>query len=183
MRLNNLISRQSAILSSFLLVALLLLSSCCQRMCPSMGGSSSAVHPAITSSSQCGTCGMYPARYPKWHSQVLLDSGQTVAFCGMKCLFRYRFALTAAAEKNAPRITSIKVKDYSDGTWMTAEAATYVVGSSIHGPMGPELIPFASATAATTFQPANGGNLAAYSEITEQTVQSLMGGHGQMMRH
>jgi DNA-directed RNA polymerase subunit M/transcription elongation factor TFIIS len=34
----------------------------------------------------CGKCGMYPAKYPRWQSQIIFKDGSMTPFDGCKCI-------------------------------------------------------------------------------------------------
>jgi nitrous oxide reductase accessory protein NosL len=84
--------------------------------------------------------------------------------------------LLSGDEKKAEQIKTMWVKDYQSGQWLHAEDATIVVGSAILGPMGKELIPFARAEEAAAFQVKNGGSILPFTDITPDTLATLMGG-------
>lgn len=156
------------------LLALFLLPSLLWPCCSAQAEGSQP--PAITDTLQCGNCGMYPAKFPQWQCQIVMNNGQTVAFDGMKCLCKYRFKLLSGDEKKAELIKTMWVKDYQSGQWLQAEDATIVVGSAILGPMGKELIPFARAEEAAAFQARNGGSIIPFTAVTPDTLTTLMGG-------
>ena len=135
----------------------------------------------ITSTMSCPTCGMYPAKYPAWQTQVIFTDNSHVAFDGGKCMFRYLLNTKQFdPNRTSEDIAQVLVKDFLSGTWIDGKKAAYVVGSSVMGPMGKELIPFSSLSSAQAFQQQNGGSIAHYEEITMATVKPLMGG---MMHH
>lgn len=135
-------------------------------------------HPAqdIPADVSCGKCGMMPANYPQWQSQVVFSDGSMTPFDGCKCMFGFMFNMGEydTAHK-AGDIAKVWVKDFNTGEWTEADQATYVVGSDEMGPMGKELIPFAQADAAAEFQKAHGGELAQYQTISMATLKPLMG--------
>jgi len=126
----------------------------------------------------CGVCGMYPARFPDWQTQIIFKDGLMVPFDGCKDMFKYLLNL-AAYNKGQTRaaVAAIWVKSHDSGAWLDGETAYYVLGSSAMGPMGAELVPFAGAPAAKEFQSKNGGVVSRFSEITLEAVNKLgMGG-------
>jgi nitrous oxide reductase accessory protein NosL len=132
---------------------------------------------AITEKMSCATCGMYPQRYPQWQTQVIFTDGTMAAFDGGKCMFRFLLNMQQfAPERKAEQVMVVLVKDFSTGVWLDGKAAHYVIGSKEMGPMGKELIPFASRTAAEEFQKENGGVIETYANISMTTIKSLMGG-------
>ncbi len=147
-------------------------------------GSGVAAGSAVTSpreiapDASCGKCGMFPARYPQWHSQILYTDGTMVPFDGCKCMFNYLFA----GSDKGKEVAALWVKDFSTGAWINGKSAHYVIGSSIMGPMGKELIPFADSGSAMAFQKEHGGQLATFDSITPETMKPLMG-HSKMGGH
>lgn len=132
----------------------------------------------------CGKCGMYPAKYPRWQSQITYKDGTMTPFDGCKCMFNFMNAM-AQYDKAHSRddISVIWVKDFNSGKWVDAAAAYYVVGSSMMGPMGKELIPFADKAEAMKFHQEQGGAMMIYTDITPEVLKSLMGdmkGQGHM---
>ncbi len=124
----------------------------------------------------CGKCGMFPAKYPQWQSQIVFADGKIAAFDGCKCMFGYIFNM----EKLDPQHTresmaAIWVRDFKSGEWVNARNARYVIGSDTMGPMGKELIPFANNIDAESFHQEHGGELASFDAISMATLKPLMG--------
>lgn len=131
----------------------------------------------ITEGMTCATCGMYPHRYPQWQTQIIFSDGTMAAFDGCKCMFRYILNLQKFAPARQPeQIAAIWVKDFKTGQWLDGKSAHYVVGSKEMGPMGKELIPFATKASAEEFQKAKGGTIKTYATINMDTIHQLMGG-------
>lgn len=132
----------------------------------------------ISDKMSCGVCGMYPARFLEWQTQVIFKDGLMVPFDGCKDMFKYLLNMAAYnKEQTRSAVAAIWVKSHDSGSWLEGEAAYYVLGSSAMGPMGSELVPFASAAAAKEFQGKNGGTVSRFSEITLEVINKLgMGG-------
>jgi nitrous oxide reductase accessory protein NosL len=129
----------------------------------------------------CGKCGMSPARYPKWQTQIVFTDGSMTPFDGCKCMFGFMFQMDRYDTRHTPAdVAAVWVKDYGSGDWMQAAAAYYVVGSDVMGPMGKELIPFGAHADAVAFQRENNGTLAEYNSIGRDTLKPLM--HGMKMQ-
>jgi copper chaperone NosL len=78
-------------------------------------------------------------------------------------------------------IKDIFVKDYYSLNQLPAKDAFYVIGSDIYGPMGHELIPFASRDAADSFlKDHHGKEVLPFDKITPELIESLR--EGQKMR-
>jgi copper chaperone NosL len=101
----------------------------------------------IPADMSCGVCGMYPAKFVKWQSQVIFTDNKMVPFDGCKDMFKYILNMAKFDQTHTSKdITAIWVKDYNSGKWLDGKAVTYLVGFSELGPLGKELIPFAKPT-------------------------------------
>ncbi|MFZ5482630.1 MAG: nitrous oxide reductase accessory protein NosL [Pseudomonadota bacterium] len=106
----------------------------------------------------CPVCGMVVAKYPNWVASVAWKGGQVHFFDGAKDLFKYLFDLPRYAPgRRREEITGITVTEYYDLRRIDARQAWFVIGSDVHGPMGHELIPFASQADADEFLRDHGG--------------------------
>lgn len=56
------------------------------------------------------------------------------------------------------------------GTFALTEAVTLVVGSDVHGAMGPDFVPFSATADAEAFRADRGGGLATLDEVTPSTL-------------
>jgi nitrous oxide reductase accessory protein NosL len=131
----------------------------------------------IPSNITCGKCGMYPARFPQWQSQIIFTDGMMTPFDGCKCMFNFMNSMDKFDKAHARNDIAVSwVKDFNSGKWLNAEDAFYIVGSQKMGPMGKELIPFSDQTAAMQFKGEHGGAIMSYTEITPDVLKSLMGG-------
>ena len=127
----------------------------------------------------CGVCMMYPARFPKWQSEIIFADGAMVPFDGCKDLFKYLLDMGRyTSDHTAADVRAVWVKDFPSGEWLMAKNATFVVGSEMMGPMGKELIPFRDPNAAAAFQKEYGGTVMAYDAVTLDTVKPLSMGMG-----
>ena len=133
----------------------------------------------ITDTHSCMTCGMFPAHFPEWQSQVIFTDGFMASFDGCKCMFRYLLNMQKFDAHHTPdQVAAVWVKDFGTQEWIDGKAATYVIASSVMGPMGKELIPFAARENAEAFQKENGGTIAHYDSIDISTIKPMMGGMG-----
>ena len=133
---------------------------------------------------KCGKCGMFPAHYPQWQTQIIFKDGSMTPFDGCKCMFGFMNNMqkfdTAHTKDD---IAAIFVRDFNTGDWLDAKTAHFVIGSDAMGPMGKELIPFKDEQSAEAFQKEHGGDMAAFDAITMETLKPLMGkmnGHMKM---
>ncbi|MFC1837108.1 nitrous oxide reductase accessory protein NosL [Thermodesulfobacteriota bacterium] len=137
-----------------------------------------AVQPMVIAEGvSCGKCGMYPAKYPRWQSQIIFKDGSMTPFDGCKCMFNFMNALNHSEKSHTgDDVAAVFVRDFNTGKWVNGPDAHFVVGSSVMGPMGMELIPFADKAEAMRFHHENGGQMKMYSEITQEVLKPLMGG-------
>jgi len=131
---------------------------------------------------RCTVCGMFVAKYPNWLAQIHYDNlDQTRFFDGVKDMMVFYFNPERYDGPAREAIRDIFVKDYYSLDWLSAKEAFYVAGSDIYGPMGHELIPFASQEAAENFSKDHQGKqILNFDEITPELVESLRA--GQRMR-
>lgn len=131
----------------------------------------------------CGKCGMFPAKYPRWQSQIVFKDGSMTPFDGCKCMFNFLLAMEEFDKTHsADDVQVVWVKDFDSGAWINGVDAHYVVGSAMMGPMGKELIPFADSGVAMKFHQEQGGAMMKYSEITPEVLKGL-GMGGMKMKH
>jgi len=122
----------------------------------------------------CGVCGMYPASFPLWQTEIIFKNGKMVPFDGPKDMFKYLMNMVVFNKEQARAdVAALWVKRHDNATWIDGETAYYVVGSSATGPMGAELVPFDSQVAAKGFQAKSGGMIKRYPEITIDMVSKL----------
>jgi nitrous oxide reductase accessory protein NosL len=113
---------------------------------------------------RCEHCGMRVDPAGAFSSGATLN-GRTLAFDSNKCLLRYRLDHTA--------ITGAWVTDYYARTHLALESATFVTGSDVNGPMGPDLVAVASRADAERFVAGHHGTIHPFSEITPELVRSF----------
>lgn len=118
---------------------------------------------------RCRVCGMYPARYPRHHSQVQTGDGATIHFCSTQCLVAFK-AEPAQYMKKPTKIKATWVQVYPEGGWEYAGGLYYLIGSSIIGPMGPEALPFRQRRNAVKLAQEKGGKVYRFSELTPDIV-------------
>ena len=136
-------------------------------------GSLPALSPA--GRDRCPVCGMFVAKYPDWVAQVRFRDQETVFFDGAKDFFKYYFGMTKYhPARSTDDVAAFYVTDYYTMQPIDAAGAFYVVGSDIYGPMGRELIPFASTTDAETFmRDHRGRQMLPFAAVTLELVNSL----------
>ena len=107
---------------------------------------------------KCPVCGMFVYKYPDWVAQIILTDGSVLFFDGAKDLFKFYFDIKKyTPEKSQKDIAAIYVTEYYDMKLINGKEAFFVIGSDVYGPMGHELIPFASKADAELFKKDHGG--------------------------
>ncbi len=146
-------------------------------LCGVLPGFSQTI-PEPTPRATCPVCGMFVAQYPNWVATVLYPAGASHHFDGPKDLFTYLLDMKKWAQgRGADAIQSITVKEYYGLNRINAQAAFYVVGSDVLGPMGHELIPFATLEDAETFmRDHRGKKIYRFSDIDKDMLSSLKSG-------
>ncbi|MDZ7640917.1 MAG: nitrous oxide reductase accessory protein NosL [Desulfurivibrio sp.] len=132
----------------------------------------------IDAREKCPVCGMFPARYPQWISQLQLAGGEVFYFDGMKDLLAYYFNPAEFGGAADQEVAAIWTRDYYTTEWIDARRAYFVTGSDVHGPMGHEFVPLASEDKARSFKKDHGGEqILRFEQIDPELVHSLRSGH------
>ena len=132
----------------------------------------------IPPNTRCPVCGMFVAKYDVWITQIRYDESDLLSFDGMKDMMAFYHNPTAYNGQDQAKISEIWAKDYYSLTWLAARQAFFILGSDVHGPMGHELIPFASKTAAESFMTDHHGQrMLLFDEITVELVEQLRVGN------
>jgi nitrous oxide reductase accessory protein NosL len=123
----------------------------------------------------CAVCGMYVANFPDWAAVITFKDGAQAWFDGPKDLFTCLLDLKRYAAKRSPTdIASIQVKDYYGLNYIDGRKAFYVIGSDVMGPMGKELVAFATDAGARDFlKDHRGQRVLAFQDITPGTLKDL----------
>jgi copper chaperone NosL len=124
---------------------------------------------------KCPVCGMFVAKYPDWTGAIVYKDAATVYFDGPKDLFTY-FLNPGRYDPDRMRsdIVSLYVKDYYALTFIDGRGAFYVIGGDVLGPMGKELVPFATRSDADGFlHDHRGKKVLRFGEITKETLKTL----------
>lgn len=133
------------------------------------------VAQAPTAKDKCPVCGMFVARFPNWVASARLKDGTTYFFDGPKDLFTHYFDTGHYTPgKRQSEIVSLTVKEYYSLKMMDAKNAFFVVGSNVYGPMGSELIPFATEKDAASFMDDHKGKrILRFKEITPAIIKAM----------
>jgi nitrous oxide reductase accessory protein NosL len=148
-------------------------------LCLSLAGPALALDlPAPGERDTCRVCGMFVARYPDWIATTLYRDGHAHHFDGAKDLYKYLLDLPRwAPGHRAEDIAAIGVTEYYGVTRIDARSAWYVVGSDTLGPMGHELVPFATQPEAEEFlRDHKGARVLRHGDVTPKLLEDLDAG-------
>jgi nitrous oxide reductase accessory protein NosL len=131
-------------------------------------------HLLVPSDAKCMVCGMFVSKYPKWASMMVVD-GKDYYFDGVKDMMKY-YIFDGDFIYSRDKIGQMLVSDYYTIEAIPAKEAFYVVGSTIFGPMGHELIAFGTLKSAKVFSSEhNGKEILKFGEITAKVLMRLDG--------
>lgn len=139
------------------------------------GEQTAAVRLEVPAKEKCPVCGMFVAKYPKWAAMAELKDGRKFWFDGVKDLMKFYLQADRYNVMALPTdFAGLAVTDYYTLAAVPAEQAWFVTGSNVFGPMGNELVPFASEEDARTFLEDHfGERVLMFTEITAQLVHDL----------
>ncbi len=131
--------------------------------------------PVPSAKEKCPVCGMFVARYPDWLASTTLKDGTTSFFDGPRDLFSHYLDLPRYARgKTRADIVSLSVKEYYSLKSIDARSAFFVIGSDVYGPMGAELVPFATRKDAEAFMADHRGKrILRFDEVTLPILKAL----------
>ena len=134
-----------------------------------------AAPSAPSAKDKCPVCGMFVAKYPDWTATAQTKDRLTYYYDGPKDLFTHYFnAGRYTPGKQQSDLVGLSVKEYYSLKMMDAKGAFYVIGSDVYGPMGAELIPFASQKDAASFMKDHKGKrMLRFHDITPQLLKDL----------
>lgn len=131
----------------------------------------------ITRDTACSLDGMVLMDFPGPKAQIQYEQGPPDFFCDTKEMFS---AVLRPEQKK--RIVAVYTQDmaktdwaHPQGYWIDAKTASYVVGSSREGSMGPTVGSFASEADALAFTKTYGGKVLHFEQVTLDMVD-LTGG-------
>jgi nitrous oxide reductase accessory protein NosL len=124
---------------------------------------------------KCPVCGMFVYKYPEWVGRIVFKDGAYAFFDGAKDLFKYYFNLKKYNPKKARGdIEEIHFTEYYEIKPITGQAAWFVIGSDVYGPMGRELIPLAKEEDARAFlKDHKGKRILRFNEVTPAVIEKL----------
>jgi nitrous oxide reductase accessory protein NosL len=119
---------------------------------------------------RCAVCGMFVHKYPNWVATTVFADGGQVFFDGPKDMFRYLLDLEKYAAGDR-EIAGVWVTEYYRVQFIDAQTAVFVTGSDVMGPMGGELVPFATRDEAEAFAlDHRGEEILEFAEVTSDKV-------------
>ena len=132
----------------------------------------------VSKKDKCPVCGMFVYKYPKWAAQMTIkhnNHNHKFSFDGVKDMMKFYFQANNYINMNIIKsdIQQMVVTDYYTLKALNAKDAFYVIHSNVYGPMGNELIPFATLNAAKSFIKDHGGEIIRFHNITLKLVLSL----------
>jgi copper chaperone NosL len=124
---------------------------------------------------KCPVCGMFVAKYPDFAAQVQFRDGSVLHFDGAKDLFKWYHNLPGFSPgRKRSDIAALYVTGYYDLAPVDGQAAWYVTGSTVYGPMGQELIPFRTQQEARQFMKDHTGKaLLRFTDVTPAILKRL----------
>lgn len=130
--------------------------------------------PTIGKEQRCPVCGMIPANYPKWRTQITFRDGTVTAFDSPAEMFRFLGNMAKYDNKHsATDIVQMDATDHVRRGLIDARRATYVSGSSARGPMGPDLPAFENRADAEFFVRTAGGRTLNFDQAAKETGSAL----------
>jgi len=135
--------------------------------------------PDVSKQDKCPVCGMFVYKHPKWAAFIYYEKERKLAhlaFDGVKDMMKFYFNPAKWGDYRGIKahIKKMVVRDYYTLKPVWAKKAWYVVGSDVIGPMGNELIPFATKKEAESFmRDHRGKRMLTFDEISETLVDKL----------
>jgi nitrous oxide reductase accessory protein NosL len=128
-----------------------------------------------TARDKCSVCGMFVAKYTNFVGQIQLKNGSVLFFDGPKDLFKYYQAMDRNKQGGrSGDVAALFVTSYYTLAAIDGFSAYYVTGSDVNGPMGRELIPFATEGEAREFMKDHKGKaLYRFGGITPVLIKGL----------
>jgi len=125
--------------------------------------------PAIGKEQRCPVCGMIPANYPKWRTQITFRNGAVAAFDSPAEMFRFLGNMAKYDSKHTSAdIAEVQATDFIRKSRIDARRASYVSGSSVRGPMGPDLPAFENKADAEFFVRTAGGRTLNFDQAAKE---------------
>jgi nitrous oxide reductase accessory protein NosL len=132
-------------------------------------------NPAPSPKDKCPVCGMFVAKYPNWLASARFKDGTILYFDGPKDLFSWYLDIKRYSPgRNGADIVALTVREYYSLKTIDAKSAFFVAGSTVKGPMGRELVPFATEADAASFMKDHGGKkVLRFKDVTPAILKTL----------
>jgi nitrous oxide reductase accessory protein NosL len=118
------------------------------------------------SEARCGFCGMIIDPRSSWNAELVRADGSTVDFDSPRCaLLAWRTSQIEARE--------LRVQEYYDRSWKSADEVLFVTSSDVAGPMGADLVPVDPARAKLFAKDHTGTRPLRLSEVTAELLKEL----------
>jgi copper chaperone NosL len=125
---------------------------------PALTPMDAAGHLVLDSADRCPVCAMPVAEHAKHASGLQLGDGTTFVFCGNGCGLKAWLHPEVFLGRDPADRKRLVVRDYLTGEPLDAQAATFVAGSDVVGPMGRALVALGDAEALAAFRARHGGS-------------------------
>jgi copper chaperone NosL len=133
-------------------------------------------HMDIPHNAKCPVCGMFVSKYPQWAARITLSNGKHFYFDGVKDMLKFYFHPEKYHVKHSMHHAILTITDYYTLQSIDARKAFFVLGSTVLGPMGNELIPFQKKAHSKAFyKERKGHQLLLFSELTHAQIWKLDG--------
>jgi len=133
--------------------------------------------PRPSKKDRCPVCGMFPYKYPYWMTGWVFKDGTKVFFCSPKCFFHALHNVSKYFPgKTRKDIKLLWVTDYYTAEPVRADAPDvyYVVGTSLVGPMGYDVVPVKGREAAEILmRDYEGIAIKRLDEVTEEDIERV----------
>jgi copper chaperone NosL len=125
-------------------------------------GCSTEAQPIQFGHDQCTSCKMTIVE-KQFAAQCVTKKGKQFKYDAIECMAR---AINQSDDEQ--KLARMLVSNYSDGTMIPAEQATYLICPEIKSPMGGFLSAYQTKDAATTVQAEHGGEVYTWQGLKEQ---------------
>lgn len=147
--------------------------------CDEQAASSQSFEPVeITTGTSCELDGMLLGDYPGPKAQIHYAGQERPAFfCDTVEMFNTLLAAEQVRAVRAVYVQDMAKADWNQprGNWFPAATGYYVLGSNVHGSMGPTIASFAQQADAERFAQEHGGKVLHYADVSLDMVD-LRGG-------
>jgi len=156
---------------------------CCLTVLLISGAAVSEPLREIDANEKCPVCGMFVAQYDQWLTQIVNENDPPLIFDGVKDMMAYYFNSALYGGDSDLTQAEIWVRNYYTLDYIDGRTAFYVIGSVVLGPMGDELIPFATLQEAENFKKDHQGKtILRFDEISAAQIMEMKQKHMMKMK-